>query len=60
MATLVITQHRSSNGANERQIGTLKSLGLGRIGRRTERPDDPTLRGALRAVAHLVRVEERA
>jgi large subunit ribosomal protein L30 len=56
-ATLRITQHRSTNGANPRQRDTLRTLGLGRIGRTVERPDDPTVRGAIHAVRHMVRVE---
>jgi large subunit ribosomal protein L30 len=58
MATLRITQHRSANGANRKQRDTLRTLGLGRIGRTAERPDDPTVRGAIHAVRHLVKVEE--
>jgi large subunit ribosomal protein L30 len=58
MATLKITQFKSANGANPRQRGALQSLGLGKIGRSTERPDDPTVRGAIQTVRHLVRVEE--
>ena len=56
--TLKITQFKSANGANPRQRDTLRTLGLGKIGRTTERPDDPTVRGAIHAVRHLVRVEE--
>ena len=55
---LRITQLRSSNDANPRQRGTLQSLGLGRIGRTVERPDDATVRGAIHAVQHLVKVED--
>ncbi|MBX5469875.1 MAG: 50S ribosomal protein L30 [Thermoleophilaceae bacterium] len=58
MATLRITQVKSSNGANRKQRGTLQSLGLGKIGRTTERRDDPTVLGAIHAVRHLVKVEE--
>ena len=58
MATLRITQHRSATGSNPKQRDTLRSLGLGRIGRSTERPDEPTVRGALQTVRHLVKVEE--
>ena len=58
MATLRITQHKSANGANPRQRDTLRTLGLGKIGRTTERPDDPAVRGAIHAVRHLVKVEE--
>jgi ribosomal protein L30 len=32
-------------------------LGLGKIGRTTERPDDPTVRGAIQTVRHLVKVD---
>jgi large subunit ribosomal protein L30 len=58
MATIRITQHRSANGANPRQRDTLRTLGLGKIGRTSERPDDPSVRGAIQAVRHLVKVEE--
>ncbi len=52
-----ITQVKSANGASPRQRDALRTLGLGRIGRSTERPDHPTLRGAVRVVEHLVKVE---
>ncbi len=55
--TLRITQLRSANGANKKQRDTLRTLGLGKIGRTVERPDDPTVRGAIHAVQHLVRVD---
>ena len=55
---LRITQVRSPNGSSAKQRDTLRTLGLGRIGRSTERPDDPTVRGALQAVGHLVKVED--
>lgn len=58
MATLRITQFKSANGANPKQRGALRTLGLGRIGKSTERPDDPTVRGAVHSVQHLVKVEE--
>ena len=58
MATLRITQLRSVNGANPRQRDVLRTLGLGRIGKSVERPDDPTIRGAVHAVRHLVKVED--
>jgi large subunit ribosomal protein L30 len=56
--TLRITQFKSSNGANPRQRDTLRTLGLGKIGRSTERPDDPSVRGAIQSVRHLVKVED--
>ena len=59
MATLAITQRRSSNGSNPKQRDTLRTLGLGRIGKSSERADGPALRGALQSVRHLVKVDER-
>jgi len=53
-----IVQARSRNGANRRQIDTLRSLGLRRIGHSVEREDTRQLRGMVHAVRHLVRVEE--
>ena len=55
MATLSITQLRSSNGSNPKQRDTLRTLG--RIGKRSERADSPALRGALHSVRHLVKVD---
>jgi large subunit ribosomal protein L30 len=59
MATLSITQHKSSNGCKANQLATLSSLGLRKIGQTVERPDSPQLRGMIRTVAHLVNVEEK-
>ena len=56
-SALRITQYRSPNGANPKQRAALRTLGLGRIGKSVERPDEPTVRGALKLVDHLVRVE---
>jgi large subunit ribosomal protein L30 len=56
--TLTVTQRRSGNGANARQLDTLRSLGLRRIGHSVEVQDCPQARGMLHAVRHLVEVEE--
>jgi large subunit ribosomal protein L30 len=58
MATLHITQVKSANGSNPKQRATLKTLGLGKIGRTTEREDHPTVRGLVHSVRHLVKVDE--
>jgi large subunit ribosomal protein L30 len=60
MSTLRVTQRRSRNGANQRQLATLRSLGLRRIGHSVEVPDTPAARGMVRAIRHLVSVEERS
>jgi large subunit ribosomal protein L30 len=58
MSKLKITQTRSQIGETARHRGTLRALGLGRIGRTTEREDTPETLGMLRKVRHLVKVEE--
>jgi large subunit ribosomal protein L30 len=54
---LKITQVRSAIGQTQRHRGTLRALGLGKIGRTVERPDSPETAGMLRKVRHLVRIE---
>ena len=56
-ATLRIRQVRSANGSSRKQRESLKTLGLGRIGKATERPDDVIVRGLVAKVSHLVEVE---
>ena len=56
--TLRITQVRSQIGQSERHRGTLRALGLGKIGRSVEREDTPETLGMLRKVRHLVRIDE--
>jgi large subunit ribosomal protein L30 len=58
MATLRITQVRSQIGETQKHRGTLRALGLGRIGRTVERPESPETLGMLRKVRHLVKIEE--
>ena len=53
---LHVTQRRSRNGSNKRQLDTLRSLGLRRIGHTVEVTDCPQARGMLHAVRHLVEV----
>jgi large subunit ribosomal protein L30 len=58
MAKLKLTQIRSQIGQSERHRGTLRALGLGKIGRTAEQDDTPVIAGMLRKVRHLVKVEE--
>jgi large subunit ribosomal protein L30 len=58
MATLTVIQRRSRNGSNQRQLDTLRSLGLRRIGQAVEVDDSPQARGMLHAVRHLVEVSD--
>ena len=59
MSKLTITQRRSRNGADGRQLDTLRSLGLRRIGHSVEQQDSPQMRGMVHAVRHLVEVQEK-
>jgi large subunit ribosomal protein L30 len=56
VSRLIITQVKSSNGSSRKQHETLKTLGLGKVGRSTEREDHPTVRGLIHHVQHLVKV----
>ena len=58
MNKLKITQTRSYIGQSQRHRGTLRALGLGKIGRSVEREDTPATLGMLRKVRHLVRIDE--
>jgi large subunit ribosomal protein L30 len=57
VSSLKITQVRSTIGQTDRHLGTLRALGLGKIGRSAEHKDTAELRGMLRQVNHLVRIE---
>ncbi len=57
MAKVRISQVRSAIGQTERHRGTLRALGLGKIGRTVEHEESPQLAGMLRKVRHLVVVD---
>jgi large subunit ribosomal protein L30 len=58
MTKLRVTQIRSEIGQSRRHRGTLRALGLGKIGRTAEHAESPQLAGMLRKVRHLVRIED--
>jgi large subunit ribosomal protein L30 len=60
MGSLTVVQRRSSNGSTKRQLDTLRSLGLRRIGHTVEVADSAQARGMLHAVRHLVEVKEES
>jgi large subunit ribosomal protein L30 len=60
MADLVVTQVRSSIGAKPKHRGTLRALGLGRIGKSNTLPDRPEIRGMIAKVPHMITVDEEA
>jgi large subunit ribosomal protein L30 len=58
--TITVTQVKSGLHAKPKTRGTLRALGLGRIGKRNTLPDRPEIRGMIARVPHLVRVEDGA
>jgi len=58
MAELKVTQVRSGIGTKPKHRGTLRALGLGRIGKSNTLPDRPEIRGMIARVPHLIEVEE--
>ena len=58
MGELKVTQTKSAIGTKPKQRGTLRALGLGRIGKTNTLPDRPEIRGMIAKVPHLIRVEE--
>ena len=58
MSELKITQVKSKIGGTSQQRNSLRSLGLRRIGQTVVKPDRPEFRGMIKAVRHLVTVEE--
>jgi large subunit ribosomal protein L30 len=57
VAKVRITQTRSQIGETQKHRGTLRALGLGKIGRTAEHDESPVLAGMLRKVRHLVKVD---
>jgi len=57
VATLRVRQTKSGIGYREDQKATLKALGLGKMGRSRELPDNPAIRGMLAKIPHLVTVD---
>ncbi len=57
---LKVTQIKSGTHAKPKTRGTLRALGLGRIGKTNMLPDRPEIRGMLSRVPHLVKVSDTA
>ena len=55
--TITVTQIRSKIGAKPKTVGTLRALGLGRIGNTNTLPDRPEIRGMIARVPHLIEVK---
>ena len=57
MATIKIKQIRSRIRCPKNQRLTLDALGLKKLGRVVEHPDNPAIRGMIENVKHLVQIE---
>ena len=57
-SSIKVTLVRSQIGIKPKQRGTLRALGLGKIGSTNTLPDRPEIRGMIARVPHLVKVEE--
>ena len=57
-AGMKVTQVKSKNGSDQRQLATLRSLGLRRIGQTVDVKDTPQARGMVHRIRHLVKVED--
>lgn len=55
-SSLRVTQIRSAIGSKPKHKGTLRALGLGRIGKTNVLPDRPEIRGMIARVPHLIEV----
>ncbi len=55
---LRVTQIRSAIGYREKAKRTLEALGLKRIRHTVVLPDNPAIRGMLKTIPYLVKVEE--
>ncbi len=58
MAKLKLTQVRSATSRGKKQQGTIRALGLKRLGHTVVHEDKPEIRGMVRSVEHLIEVEE--
>lgn len=58
MSELKVIQVRSAIGSKPKHRGTLRALGLGRIGKSNTLPDRPEIRGMIARVPHLIEVVE--
>lgn len=58
MAKLKLTQVKSATSRGAKQQGTIRALGLKRLGHTVVHEDKPEIRGMIRAVEHLLKVEE--
>lgn len=57
--TVRVTYAKSAIGYKKDQKATIAAMGFKKLGQTRELPDTPAVRGMIRKVSHLVRVEEQ-
>lgn len=57
--TVRVTYAKSAIGYNKDQKATIAAMGFKKLGQTRELPDTPAVRGMIRKVSHLVRVEAK-
>ncbi len=57
MASIKVTQRRSTIGVIPKHRGTMRALGLRKIGSSNTLPDRPEIRGMIARVPYLITVE---
>ena len=55
---LKVTLVKSTIGAIPKQVKTVEALGLNKLNKTVEMPDNAAVRGMIQQVRHLVKVEE--
>lgn len=58
--TIRITYFKSAIGYSQDQKETVRSLGFHRLNETVEKPDNPSVRGMVAKVRHLVRIEDES
>ncbi len=56
--TVIVTQTASAIRREAKQRATLCGLGLNKVGRTRELADTPAIRGMIKKVKHMIKVEE--
>lgn len=59
MPDLKITLVRSPIGFNETQKRTVKALGLSKMQQTVVRPDNDSVRGMVKSIEHMLKIEEQ-
>ena len=59
LQTLKITQIKSSIGYKKKAKATLDAMGIKKMNQTVELPDNPAIRGMIKKIEYLIRVENK-